>query len=88
MVSVTEGKSILLEKTTSNNAEENHSECESRVQKLRIESVALMDHPAVHQLQSLWYLMDAAIKDVGHNTMTPTEATQESGCRIHSPGRA
>ena len=35
-----EGKSILLEKTTSNNAEENHSEYESRVQKLRIESVA------------------------------------------------
>ena len=40
MVSVTEGKSILLEKTTSNNAEENHSEYESRVQKLRIESAA------------------------------------------------
>ena len=40
MVSVTEGKSILLEKTTSNNAEEIHSEYESRVQKLRIESVA------------------------------------------------
>ena len=40
MVSVTEGKSILLEKTTSNNVEEYHSEYESRVQKLRIESVA------------------------------------------------
>ena len=40
MVSVTEGRSILLEKTTSNNAEENHSEYESRVQELRIESVA------------------------------------------------
>ena len=39
MVSVTEGKSILLEKTTSNNEEENHSEYESRVQKLNIESV-------------------------------------------------
>ena len=35
-----EGKSILLDKTTSNNTEENHSEYENRVQKLRIESVA------------------------------------------------
>ena len=34
MMSVTEGKSILLEKTTSNNAEENHSEYDSRVQKI------------------------------------------------------
>ena len=41
MVSVTEGKSILLEKTTSNNAEENHSEYESRVQKLRIDQLPL-----------------------------------------------
>ena len=49
MVSVTEGKSILLEKTTSNNAEENHSEYESRVQKLRIESVALNLH--VHRIE-------------------------------------
>ena len=40
MMSVTEGKSILLEKTTSNNTEENHSEYESRVLILRIESVA------------------------------------------------
>ena len=40
MMSVTEGNSILLEKTPSNNAVENHSEYESRIQKLRIESVA------------------------------------------------
>lgn len=25
-----------------------------------------------------------AIKDAGHKAMTPTEATQESGCHIHS----
>ena len=48
MVSVTEGKCILLEKTTSNNAEKNHSEYKSRVQKLRIESVASL---FVHQIE-------------------------------------
>ena len=49
MMSVTEGKSIHLDKTTSKqHTEENHSEYESRMQKLRIESVASL---AVHRIE-------------------------------------
>ena len=50
MVSVTEGKSILLEKTTSNNAEENHSEYKSRVQN-RISCLSYPEMP--HTLEDI-----------------------------------